>query len=85
MFAVHAWQWMFEALISLVFVIVLKLSPFLDQENGSMNYQKVWGVVAMNCFTILNSFYLLGDQTFQRHVEKDGVFKAMAKALTQTY
>ncbi len=81
MFAVNIWQLLFETLLTLSFLVYL--IGFAAQKD--LFVAKIWLIGLMASFTILNSFYLLGDNLFYACVRKKGIGKALAKALLQNY
>ncbi len=86
MFAVNAWQCIIELFLSFLYAFYMRgLAFFLDNFNPPIEAHKGLRIWLLFNFTVLNSFYLLGDQSFQRHVRKEGLWQALKKALLQDY
>ncbi len=86
MFAVNLWQYILEVSIFLVVVIYLWFSNLLiDDLSPASPVHIAMKVVALMSATLLNSFYLFGYQSFQRHATREGMLSALFRAFKQDY
>ena len=80
MFSVNVWQWILELLFQMLAIVQLNFlmgrSKFLDS---------LWHVFGLFHVQFINAFYLFGDRKFQRHVDENGLLKAIRRALLQMY
>ncbi len=80
MVLVNVWQWLCEVLFLIQFVVHLVFT-----HGKSKVFDQFWVVFVLFYFTILNGFYLLGDQRFQRSLRDHGFMKSFKSALLQNY
>ncbi len=80
MFSVNIIQWGLEFL----FMFIFSSKIWIDSENSHLT-NRLWLHYVQIHLTLVNAFFLLGDNSFQRSVTEVGVLKSLAKALLQTY
>ncbi len=81
MFTVSIWQ----LLLEIVFMIVLNVKLFFVPTTDSKLAEQLWLNYIHVHFTLVNAFYLLGDNLFLKSVQEVGLLKALLKAICQSY
>ncbi len=80
MFAVTFWQWVLEV----VFMLLVLIYPQIPRESNKL-VDHIFFLFVQLYFALVNTFYLFGDNVFQRSVVEVGVLKALKRALLQNY
>ncbi len=87
MFTINAWQCFLEIILTVFTLMGLRgfaliFGPDHSPTKESSVFSVAWGISG---FTILNSFYLLGERKFRRNLDTHGIVKALRRALLQDY
>ena len=86
MITVNIWQYINETVTSVVIAIYFWGSLMLyDNVPADDISHKAIFIFFTSSHTILNSFYLLGDNSFHRSATREGIFIALMRAFQQNY